>query len=82
MWVSGKESACQCRRHRRHGLDFCIGKIPWRREWQPTAVFLPRKSHRGAWWATVHRVTEESDSTYQLNKSNSTYTAHIYTRIY
>ena len=22
-----------------------FGKIPWRREWQPTPVFLPRKSH-------------------------------------
>ena len=21
------------------------GKIPWRREWQPTLVFLPRESH-------------------------------------
>ena len=22
-----------------------VGKIPWRREWQPTLVFLPRESH-------------------------------------
>ena len=22
-----------------------IGKIPWRRNWQPTPVFLPGKSH-------------------------------------
>ena len=22
-----------------------VGKIPWRREWQPTPVFLPGKSH-------------------------------------
>ena len=22
-----------------------LGKIPWRRKWQPTAVFLPGKSH-------------------------------------
>ena len=22
-----------------------IGKIPWRRKWQPTLVFLPGKSH-------------------------------------
>ena len=22
------------------------GKIPWRRAWQPTPVFLPGKSHR------------------------------------
>ena len=23
-----------------------LGRIPWRREWQPTSVFLPGKSHR------------------------------------
>ena len=40
--LSGEESACQCRRHRFHP---CPGKIPWRRKWQPTPVFLPRKSH-------------------------------------
>ena len=22
-----------------------LGKIPWRSKWQPTPVFLPRKSH-------------------------------------
>jgi len=22
-----------------------VGKIPWRRKWQPTPVFLPRESH-------------------------------------
>jgi len=22
-----------------------VGKIPWRRAWQPTAVFLPGESH-------------------------------------
>ena len=22
-----------------------VGKIPWRRQWQPTPVFLPGKSH-------------------------------------
>ena len=31
------------------------GKIPWRREWLPTPVFLPGDPH-GAWQATVHRV--------------------------
>ena len=43
--TSGKESACQCRRHRRRELNPCVGKIPWRRKWQATPVFLPRKSH-------------------------------------
>ena len=22
-----------------------VGKVPWRRKWQPTPVFLPRESH-------------------------------------
>ena len=48
--TSGKESACQCRRHKRHGFHLQIRKIPWRRKWemqwemQPTLVFLPGES--------------------------------------
>ena len=35
-------------------FDPWVGKISWRRPWQPTPVFLPGKSpDRGAWWATV-----------------------------
>ena len=30
-WLSGKEST--------------VGKIPWRKKWQPTPVFLPGESH-------------------------------------
>ena len=44
-WYSGKESTCQCRRCRRRGFDPWLGKISWRRKWQPTLVFLPGKSH-------------------------------------
>ena len=43
-WLSGKESA----RSRRHEFNPWVGKIqkiPWRRKWQPTAVFLPGESH-------------------------------------
>ena len=28
-----------------HGFDPWVGKILWRRKWQPTPVFLPGKSH-------------------------------------
>ena len=42
-WLRGKEPACQCRRHRRRGFDPWVRKIPWRRTWRPTVVFLPRK---------------------------------------
>ena len=38
----GKESVCQCKRP---GFDPWVGKIPWRRAWQPTPVFLPGESH-------------------------------------
>ena len=41
-WLNGKELTYQCRNR---GLDPWIGKIPWRREWQPTLVFLPGKFH-------------------------------------
>ena len=28
------------------GFDSWVGKIPWRRAWQPTPVFLPGEFHR------------------------------------
>ena len=45
MWLSGKESTCQCRRCRRYGYDLWVWKIPWNRKCQPNLVFLPEKSH-------------------------------------
>ena len=36
----GEESACNAR-----DLGSIPGKIPWRRAWQHTPVFLPRESH-------------------------------------
>ena len=44
-WLSSKESACQWRRGRRCGFDPWVRKTPWRREWQPTPIFLPGESH-------------------------------------
>ena len=43
--TSGKEPACQCRRRKRLGFSSWAGKIPWRRAWHPTPVFLPGESH-------------------------------------
>ena len=37
-----KEIRLQCGRP---GFDPWVGKIPWRRKWQPTPVFLPGESH-------------------------------------
>ena len=47
-WTSDKASACQGRRLRRcsrRGFNPWVGKIPWRRKWQATPVFLPGESH-------------------------------------
>ena len=41
-WLSGKESTCQCRRC---GFNPWVGKIPSKRGWLPTPVFLSGKSH-------------------------------------
>ena len=41
-WLNGKESACRSRKPR---FDSLVGKIPWRRKWQPTPLFFLGKSH-------------------------------------
>ena len=43
--ASGKEFTSQCRRCKRHVFSLWFRKIPWRRERQPTPVFLPGESH-------------------------------------
>ena len=43
-WLSGKELTCQYRRHKRRGFHPWVRKIPWKRAWQPTPVFLPGES--------------------------------------
>ena len=42
--TSGKESACQCRRHKRCRFNPWVRKIPWRRERLPALVLLPGES--------------------------------------
>ena len=44
--TSGKEPACQCRRHKRHQFDPWVRKIPWRKARPPTSVYFPGESHR------------------------------------
>ena len=42
--MNGKEPA-SAGDIKRHGFDPWVGKIPWKRAWQPTPVFLPGESH-------------------------------------
>ena len=47
-WVdfhSGRESACQCRIHRRCWFDPWDRKIPWKSKCQASPIFLPGKFH-------------------------------------
>ena len=59
--ASGKEPACQCKRDKRWGFNPRVGKIPWRRAWQPTPLFLrgesPWTEEPGGLY-TVHGVSE------------------------
>ena len=65
--TSGKEPACQCRRHKRCGFDPWIRKNPWRREWHPTPVFLPGELHGQRILAGYSpRGCKESDTTERL----------------
>ena len=58
-WLSGKQSACQCRRSKRLGFDPWLRKNPFWRKWQPIPVFLLENSmDREAWRTIVHGVAK------------------------
>ena len=68
----------KCRSCRRYRFDCWAGKIPWRRAWQPTPVFLlENPMDRGAWWATVRKVTKGQTWLKQLNTH-----AHVFHGMY
>ena len=60
-WCNDKEPVCQWRRCERHKFDPWVGKIPWRRVWQPTLVFLLGESHghRRLWSVGSQRVEHD-----------------------
>ena len=41
-WLKQQRIFLKCGRP---GFDPWVGKMPWRRKWQPTPVFLPEESH-------------------------------------
>ena len=60
-WLSGKESAGQCRRR---GLTPELGRSPGEGNGNPLQYsYLGNPMDRGAWKATAHEVTKESDMT-------------------
>ena len=69
------EMNCQCRRGKRHGFGPWIGKIPWRRKWQPTPIFLPEKSHGqrslAGYSLQGHKELDTTEHTHNNNKDLS-----------
>ena len=54
------------------GLDPLVGKIHWRRNWQPTPVFLPGERHGYRSLAGYSlRSLKELDRSQQLNNNNN-----------
>ena len=76
---SDKEPHQQCRRCKRSGFETWVGKILWRRAWQPTPVFLLVEipMGRGAWWATVHGVTKSGTWQSAHTHMHSIYTVFL-----
>ena len=71
--ASGKEPSCQFRRHKRRGFDPWVGKIPWKRAWQPTPVFLPGESCGQKPGGQVHGVAQSQT---QLKGFSTLHTVH------
>ena len=58
-------------------FDAWVGKIPWRRKWQPVPIFSPGKSH-GQWSPSGHspwgrRDTTEHDTSTHVFYSTGSY---------
>ena len=73
--TSGKESASQCRRHKRCGFDLWVRKIPWRKKRQHAPVFLPGRFHGQRILVSdiAHGVSESRNTTetdYHHHESN------------
>ena len=51
-------------------FDPWVGKIPWRRVWQPTPVFLPGESHGQSLEGYSPWGRKESDTTEQLTDAH------------
>ena len=72
-----KNPICQCRRSKRCRFDPWLGKIPWRKKWQPAPVFLPGKCHGprslGGYSPWGHK---ELDTNERLNSCSSSYASY------
>ena len=72
--TSGKKPTCQYRRCRRCRFDPWVRKIPWRRAWQLTPVFLPGESHGQrslvGYSPWGHRESDTTEVTYRTTQQH------------
>ena len=75
----GKDSACQYRKLERHRFNPWVRKILWRKEWQPTPVFLPGEFHGQRSLAGYSPwCLKESHMTEQLTHTHTHTHTHIF----
>ena len=66
-----------CLQCRKPGFDPWVEKIPWRREWQPTPVFLPGELNRQRSLVGYHQWgRKELDMTEQLTLIQNSLSCH------
>ena len=68
--ASGKESACQYGRHKRHGFIPGSGRSPGGGHGNPIPVFLPGESHGQVCQATDHTVAKSQSQLKGLSMHN------------
>ena len=71
--ANSEEPVWQCRRHKRWGFDPWVGKVPWRRKWQPTPVLFPGESQG------QRRLVAYSP--WACEESDTTVCTHIHTHV-
>ena len=64
---AGKESACQCRRHRSLGFDPWVRKIPWRSGMAACSSILAWEHGQGSLEGHSPESREELDTTERIN---------------
>ena len=74
--LEGKESACKCRRQKRHSFIPWVRKIPWSRKWQHALVFLSGKAH-GQRNLAGYSPCKEAETTQQLSMHTWVFNANV-----
>ena len=88
QWVKNLPAIQRHRRHGRRRFDPWVGKIPWKRKWQPTAVSLPRQFHGQRsllnYSPYSHKESEMTENVHAYTHTQThthTHTPGIYSRI-